>query len=674
MTNSEMPEKISFLVAPEGPPSVRASIPRESAFLRYIARDKLSYIHRTLNDDIVELSDLLPVTDRSFRRLTSWHKVGPQADRITQTFEKAILRDSGKPLRGTPLGGILEAISELATGQGCDKTRMIIRVVDDRCVIPWEVLVCQGCHGVSGLFGPMVFRPEERCFSRRINACKALVGSFPKLTRVASPNCDGNVWELVNWSLDPDPARKPDWVADNYIIHNEVVERYRTRTTTAAFSVTSVGDLLRCVSSPPHAEIQILFACAAERGRIVLGGKDKVRSSDLPAQAASAAVMGIFPLRWGKTPRIGKPTIDWGKRALGFCKSPLLGVSTLFALIPQECAVIAAHLIGAGFKASTESQEVDPLSIAEPFIDWLYASGHSAVVGCLVLVGNLEIRTSHPPRLAVYKGSHNRLYQRCLELIEKRRFPELFDQLHSLGVPSETVGPLKIRHQNLLEADKLQAVTAVAREAEWEQYGLSMIKLVDDQLQRVLATLDVPEARAMAETCESTGLKPTGAATDGGIMVSELPGKPSKTVKLPAPSTECYAELAVQSKGEGMLRVLFTKHASSRPTEVGSIPIRDQPLEILLAGIEAAIKRIREAKEDSPTDRLPEECKIPLEWSADSLQGCVQGDANARRQAMGRLRNLVRFQNGAGLVSNQNVKNGTWESTIPFRFQTSGQT
>lgn len=148
--------------------------------------------------------------------------------------------------------------------------------------------------------------------------------------------------------------------------------------------------------------------------------------------------------------------------------------------------------------------------------------------------------------------------------------------------------------------------------------------------------------------------------------------KPPKTVDLAAPSTQCYAELAVQSANEGTLRVLFTKPGPGRPTEVGSIPIRDQPLRILVAGIDGAIRRIREAAEELPTDRLPEECTMILEWSAGSLRDHVQGEAGARRKAMNRLRSLVRFQDGAGLVSDQDGESGIWRSTIPFRLQTSG--
>jgi len=184
---------------------------------------------------------------------------------------------------------------------------------------------------------------------------------------------------------------------------------------------------------------------------------------------------------------------------------------------------------------------------------------------------------------------------------------------------------------------------------------------------------DKPLSQIIQEVLDDHGRRLLPDGKLGQPASQERQSKPPKTVDLRAPSRECYAELAVQSDKAGILRVLFANPGPGRPTEVGSIPIRDQPLKILVAGIEAAIKRIHEAAEELPTDRLPEECRIILEWSADSLRGHVRGEANARRQAMSRLRSLVRFQDGVGLVSDQDGESGTWRSTIPFRFQTSGQ-
>ena len=150
--------------------------------------------------------------------------------------------------------------------------------------------------------------------------------------------------------------------------------------------------------------------------------------------------------------------------------------------------------------------------------------------------------------------------------------------------------------------------------------------------------------------------------------------KAPRKVMLTAPSTECYAELAATGDNQGLLKILFTKPKDGRPTEVDSVPLRDQPLKILIAGIEAAINRIRQGAEDLPGSRLPEECRVSLEWSGDSLKGCVKDTAGARRKAMNRLRHdVVQFQDGVGLVSDQDGDSGVWRSTVPFRLRTSGK-
>ena len=150
------------------------------------------------------------------------------------------------------------------------------------------------------------------------------------------------------------------------------------------------------------------------------------------------------------------------------------------------------------------------------------------------------------------------------------------------------------------------------------------------------------------------------------------PKEPQK-VELAAPSTECYAELAITGDNQGLLKILFTKPGAGRPTEVASIPLRDQPLAILIAGIETALNRMRQGAEDLPGGRLPEECKIPIEWSRDSLKDHVKGTLGARRKAMNRLRHVAQFKDGDGLVSDQDGDSGLWRSTVPFRLRTSGK-
>jgi hypothetical protein len=164
---------------------------------------------------------------------------------------------------------------------------------------------------------------------------------------------------------------------------------------------------------------------------------------------------------------------------------------------------------------------------------------------------------------------------------------------------------------------------------------------------------------AILGPAETTPKEATGAAS-----------QKTKTVELPAPSTECYAELDAPTIDRGVLKILFAKPGPGRPTAVCSITVEKQPLAILLAGLEAATRRLREARDELPGSRLPEEFKAVLEWSQDSLQICVKGRAGAKRQAMARVRKLVpSFSDGVGLIAEQGIKDYTWRSTIPFRLR-----
>jgi len=147
------------------------------------------------------------------------------------------------------------------------------------------------------------------------------------------------------------------------------------------------------------------------------------------------------------------------------------------------------------------------------------------------------------------------------------------------------------------------------------------------------------------------------------------PPKACNTAALQVPAAECYAEIDVRSADKGFLCVLLNKNAGGRPTAACEpIPLEGQLLAILVAGTDAAIRRLREAEEDLSTDRLPEELKAVIEWTQDSLRPHVNGDAAAGRQAINRLRRMVKFQDGAGLVAKQDA-DGMWRTTVRFRIR-----
>lgn len=147
--------------------------------------------------------------------------------------------------------------------------------------------------------------------------------------------------------------------------------------------------------------------------------------------------------------------------------------------------------------------------------------------------------------------------------------------------------------------------------------------------------------------------------------VQELP---SDSASLPVPSAECYAELDASSSDSGQLHILLTRPGAGRPREAAKIPVEKQQLAILTLGLESARRRFREQFDEASIDRLPEEHKVTLEWSPDSLDKYVKGKPDAKRRAMMRVRQLVKFQDNVGLVADQD-ESERWLSTVPFRLR-----
>jgi hypothetical protein len=119
--------------------------------------------------------------------------------------------------------------------------------------------------------------------------------------------------------------------------------------------------------------------------------------------------------------------------------------------------------------------------------------------------------------------------------------------------------------------------------------------------------------------------------------------------------------------------LFYRKNTDGRPTAAcDPIPVEGQLLAILVAGRDMALKKLREAEDELPDGELADDYKTILEWTQDSLRDHVKGDAAAGRQAINRLRRLVKFQGDAGLVTKQD-RAGTWTSMISFCLRRSGQ-
>lgn len=228
-------------------------------------------------------------------------------------------------------------------------------------------------------------------------------------------------------------------------------------------------------------------------------------------------------------------------------------------------------------------------------------------------------------------------------------------------------------HGHVVHDEKVQEVTKILETAivARQMDGASRLSRClrrpdDDHLHHALATLDVLEAKLRAETCESGVLQAAGDGADDGAGADT---QQTDVLEVPAPCTACYAELDVPTPERGTLKILFTKPGAGRPAQAGTRVVERQQLAILLAGVEAANRRRREADEGSPSGRLPEEQKMLLQWSSDSLKDCVKDTAGAKRGAIRNVRRLVRFQNDVGLVTNQDTNTKMWTSTVPFRLR-----
>ena len=235
-------------------------------------------------------------------------------------------------------------------------------------------------------------------------------------------------------------------------------------------------------------------------------------------------------------------------------------------------------------------------------------------------------------------------------------------------------------HGHVVHDEKVQDVTKILETAivSRQMDGASRLSRClrrpdDDHLHHALATLDILEARLRVETCESGVLKATDDVEGGAAGSDPQQSKSPKALELQAPPQECYGEIDVRSADTGFLRLLFAKNTEGRPTAVCEpIPVEGQLLAILVAGRDVAVRKLREAEDALPDGKLADDYETILEWTQDSLRDQVKGDAAAGRQAINRLRRMVKFQGDAGLVTNQD-RDGTWRSTIPFRLRRSGE-
>jgi len=178
------------------------------------------------------------------------------------------------------------------------------------------------------------------------------------------------------------------------------------------------------------------------------------------------------------------------------------------------------------------------------------------------------------------------------------------------------------------------------------------------------------------------------------IMTTQLESSGAvQPVPIGASADGCYGELDC-GQGGMYLRVFLKKQGEGRRAEVcDPIPLRNQAVSILEAGIADARRRYIEDKYEQmrgdgrPDDRSecepPAEMTFDLVWTQDQLAAIVENKSeyghlkkrgkDALKTAMSRLRNLVNFTtDGRGLVTDADAHH-IRRSVIPLRLRKSGQ-
>ncbi len=236
----------------------------------------------------------------------------------------------------------------------------------------------------------------------------------------------------------------------------------------------------------------------------------------------------------------------------------------------------------------------------------------------------------------------------------------------------------------------------------WAQEGIVVIKLPAKILMNLLGKLRNPQKHDIVER-QINGIldiysrnylkhirKPRKSEK------AEDEAKPGRyePAQIDIPSSECYGELDMDKDGQLSLMVFKLREGpGKRPQVCPPIKLGDQAFNILQAGIETARRRYIMEKEETaegngiPTS--PSECEPPAEftyevsWDQDDLakalhskqqfSGLNRKQKSSVKTAVSRLRNLVSFSDGQGLVSDSDSTN-TRHATIRFRYRKSGVT
>jgi len=314
-------------------------------------------------------------------RLKTWHRVGPDAEKICEAFRNSVKTLCSSELWNTTLGIVLRAIREVSNGLvGRPAARLLISVEDDRCLVPWEVLIHHRCSDSE--IAPVVFRQAESAQPVRIEDCRAYIGCFCTQEHDEYPdcNCQRDMLELAYQAVkDPDLSGYVESLAG--LSANQVKQR--------------IGG--------PGEQMQYLFVRAKSTGEAIITRQYDMSPTEFRECATEASLCAVFPIAGSVTDEEGASLAHWlefAQAAHGRCQPAILGIGTVVPLERECAATIAGCLTGAlGDRNRVGKTAVaEPSVLAETVTDKLRTRvAYPSLLEFLLLVGNPQKPIESPP-------------------------------------------------------------------------------------------------------------------------------------------------------------------------------------------------------------------------------------------------------------------------------------
>jgi len=234
----------------------------------------------------------------------------------------------------------------------------------------------------------------------------------------------------------------------------------------------------------------------------------------------------------------------------------------------------------------------------------------------------------------------------------------------------------------------------------YEKTGIVVVKLPAKALANLLGKIRNPQkhdavdrrVNSILDTYSRIYLRHAKKMVSSKKVKEGAPSERCEAVRVDVPSSVCYGELEIAKNGQLLLMLFRQKRGPGRRAEAcPSINLGDQAFRILEVGIENARQAyISDKRETATGDGIPidaSECEPPAEytyeisWSQNELASILHNmnhfsqlhkkQKRSIKTAMSRIRNLVKFSDDLGLVTEPDATN-TRRTTIRFRYHKSG--